>query len=217
MNLLQGPINCGEPEGASVKGNQRRNNALSDGSYHETLHKKARTTNYVGVNDNPNRVSEASHLNVLEVFTDGDQAYVLMEGKRLSLRLSDYHLNAYQILGIAGLDSSRRSRLLAKYKRAGIGEPAKPINQGNRPYWIPFPFGHFTTDDLGGTETSPFNDNKIVYKQAELLIDASHVCRACRLDMQAVWHNVTSQGITAVETLRANTRTQGICITFVTA
>jgi len=103
----------GEPGAAIVTGDQRRN-----GGYNDLLHKKARTTHCA-------EVSEASHLSTLKVFMDRDQAYVMMEEKRLSLRLSDNRLNAYQILGVAGLDPKRRSRLLARFMRAGIGESAE--------------------------------------------------------------------------------------------
>ncbi|KAK1807285.1 hypothetical protein LTR12_018369, partial [Friedmanniomyces endolithicus] len=110
---LQGPVKCGEPEQAIKQSNQRRDNALSDGSRHGALLKEVRTTNCIGVSDNVNIVCESSHHSILEVFTDIDQAYVLMEGKRLSLRLSDYYLNAYQILVAARISSKTQIRMIA--------------------------------------------------------------------------------------------------------
>ncbi|KAK0247728.1 hypothetical protein LTS09_017151 [Friedmanniomyces endolithicus] len=123
VDLLQRPVNYRQPGAAIVGG--------IDALSHDILHRTTICT----------EVSEASHSSTLEVFTDRDQAYVLMAGKRLSMRFSDCHLNAYQILGFAGLSSGRRSRHIANYMRDGIGESARQIKYGDRPYWVPFSFG----------------------------------------------------------------------------
>ncbi|KAK0302851.1 hypothetical protein LTR82_017743 [Friedmanniomyces endolithicus] len=57
VDLLPGPLVRGAPGAAIVTGEERRNDTPSDGSYHDLLHKKARTTNCV-------EVSEASRRHI---------------------------------------------------------------------------------------------------------------------------------------------------------
>ncbi|KAK1809585.1 hypothetical protein LTR12_016061 [Friedmanniomyces endolithicus] len=98
--------------------------------------KKARIADHGGASDDVDTLSEASHLSTRDVIEDRNLAYVRV---RVSMRLSDYHLNASEILMAADVDRFARRNILTGYESKGIGQ--RQTSHRQHSYWLPFPYG----------------------------------------------------------------------------
>ena len=65
----------------------------------------------------------------------------------VSMRTSDFHLNASQILAAARTLKAERANWLRRLKQRGVGN--KDTEQGRSDYWVPFPDGVFLCQVVG--------------------------------------------------------------------
>lgn len=66
---------------------------------------------------------------------------MVIKRQAVSMRKSDFHLNASQIMTAANLKQTKRNRLLKRFKESGIG--STDIENRSRQYWVPFSDGVF--------------------------------------------------------------------------
>ncbi len=93
----------------------------------------------------PDSHSERSHLSTRDLLFDRDGlVYMVVRRHAVSMRTSDFHLNASQILKAA---RAERNKWLGKLKRRGVGSSG--AEQGSSDYWVPFPDGAFLCQAVG--------------------------------------------------------------------
>ena len=92
----------------------------------------------------PQPESDASHLSTRDLMFDPDGIiYMVIRRQAVSMRSSDYRLNASQILTAARLPKNKRDHWLCSLKRHGVTEIR------DRSHWIPFPDGVYLCQAAG--------------------------------------------------------------------
>lgn len=93
-------------------------------------------------------LSQPSHLSTRELLFDRPGlVYMVIKRQAVSMRRSDFHLNAFQINAAANVAQTTRNRLLKRFKECGIG--SIDIENRSRQYWVPFPDGVFLCRVVG--------------------------------------------------------------------
>lgn len=73
--------------------------------------------------------------------------YMVIKRQAVSMRISDFHLNASQIMAAANVEQTKRNRIFKKFKESGIG--SIDIENRSRQYWVPFSDGVFLCRIVG--------------------------------------------------------------------
>lgn len=96
----------------------------------------------------PEPIAEASHLSTRDLLFDREGlVYMVVRREMVSMRASDFHLNASQILNVAGLHGDKRKPWLEIFRERGVGGTG---DRGGRPnYWVPFHDGVFLCRAVG--------------------------------------------------------------------
>lgn len=90
-------------------------------------------------------LSQASHLSTRELLFDRPGlVYMIIKRRAVSMRKSDFHLNASQINVATNVAQTKRNRWLKKFKEHGIGSIDR-----SRQYWVPFLDGVFLCRVVG--------------------------------------------------------------------
>lgn len=95
-----------------------------------------------------NAHSERSHQSTRDLLFDRDGlVYMVVRRHVVSMRTSDFHLNASQILRAARTQKADRDKWLGKLKRRGVGSSG--AEQGSSDFWVPFADGGFLCQAVG--------------------------------------------------------------------
>ncbi|KFY94134.1 hypothetical protein V500_03404 [Pseudogymnoascus sp. VKM F-4518 (FW-2643)] len=112
--------------------------------------------------DELQQATSKQHLSTRSLMDDGkDFVYVVINRKRVSMRMEDFYLNATQICAAANLDKPRREKYISRLKKRGV------VSVVARQNWVPFPDGVFL-----GQALKLAKDLKTLFSHAPIKVPA---------------------------------------------